>query len=79
MLFTYDGWIDASNVAGEVRDPARNFPRAMGFGVLGITAIYLVVNYAYLRVVPLDAMRANPTLVAPTSPRLPSAASARCS
>jgi len=66
VLFTYDGWIDASNVAGEVREPSRNFPRAMGFGVIGITAIYLVVNYAYLRVVPLDAMRAKPTLVAPT-------------
>ena len=65
VLFTYDGWIDASNVAGEVRNPSWNFPRAMGFGVVGITAIYLVVNYAYLRVVPLEAMRDNPTLVAP--------------
>jgi len=65
VLFTYDGWIDASNVAGEVREPSRSFPRAMGFGVLGITAIYLVVNFAYLRVVPLDAMRSNPALVAP--------------
>jgi len=65
VLFTYDGWIDASNVAGEVRNPTRNFPRAMGFGVVGITTIYLVVNYAYLRVVPLEAMRDSPTLVAP--------------
>jgi APA family basic amino acid/polyamine antiporter len=65
VLFTYDGWIDASNVAGEVRNPNRNFPLAMGIGVLLITVIYLVVNFAFLRVVPLAAMRENPTLVAP--------------
>jgi len=65
VLFTYDGWIDASNVAGEVRNPNRNFPLAMGIGVLLITVIYLVVNFAFLRVVPLVAMRENPTLVAP--------------
>ena len=65
VLFTYDGWIDASNVAGEVKDPNRNFPLAMGIGVLLITLIYLLVNFAFLRVVPLEAMRENPTLVAP--------------
>jgi len=66
VLFTYDGWIDASNVAGEVKNPNRNFPLAMGIGVVLITLIYLLVNFTFLRVVPLEAMRANPTLVAPT-------------
>jgi APA family basic amino acid/polyamine antiporter len=66
VLFTYDGWIDASNVAGEVRNPSRNFPLAMGLGVVCITLIYLLVNYAFLRVMPLEVMRANPTLVAST-------------
>jgi APA family basic amino acid/polyamine antiporter len=65
VLFTYDGWIDASNVAGEVKNPNRNFPLAMGAGVILIVLIYLLVNYAFLRVVPLEEMRANPTLVAP--------------
>jgi APA family basic amino acid/polyamine antiporter len=64
VLFTYDGWIDASNVAGEVKDPNRNFPIAMGLGVLLITVIYLLVNFAFLRVVPLHAMRENPATVA---------------
>ncbi len=65
VLFTYDGWIDASNIAGEVRNPNRNFPIAMGVGVVLITLIYLLVNFTFLRVVPLDVMRENPTLVAP--------------
>lgn len=64
VLFTYDGWIDASNVAGEVQRPERNFPLAMGLGVVLITFLYLLVNHAFLRVVPLEAMRDNPTLVA---------------
>lgn len=64
VLFTYDGWIDASNVAGEVKNPARVFPAAMGFGVVAITLIYLLVNFAFLRVVPLDVMREEPALVA---------------
>lgn len=66
VLFTYDGWLDASNVAGEVKNPNRNFPLAMGIGVVLITLIYLLVNFTFLRVVPLEAMRANPTMVAPT-------------
>ena len=66
VLFTYDGWIDASNVAGEVKEPNRTFPRALGIGVVLITLIYLLVNYAFLRVVPLEEMRANSSLVAST-------------
>lgn len=64
VLFTYDGWIDASNVAGEVQDPNRVFPLAMGIGVILITLIYLLVNVAFLRVVPLAEMREQPALVA---------------
>jgi APA family basic amino acid/polyamine antiporter len=65
VLFTYDGWIDASNIAGEVKNPNRNFPIAMSIGVISITLIYLLVNFTFLRVVPLEVMRENPTLVAP--------------
>jgi basic amino acid/polyamine antiporter, APA family len=64
VLFTYDGWIDVSHVGGEVREPAKHLPLALGLGVGGLTLLYLVVNYAYLRVVPLEAMRAAPAIVA---------------
>ncbi len=66
VLFTYDGWIDASNIAGEVKKPNQTFPLALGLGVVLITLIYLLVNYAFLRVVPLEDMRANSSLVAST-------------
>jgi APA family basic amino acid/polyamine antiporter len=66
VLFTYDGWIDVSHVGGEVREPAKHLPLALGLGVGGLTVLYLVVNYAYLRVVPLEAMQAAPATVATT-------------
>lgn len=66
VLFTYDGWTDVSHVAGEVVEPKRNLPRGLGFGVAAITALYLVVNHAYLRVVPLAAMRDDSTTAATT-------------
>jgi amino acid transporter len=57
VLFTYDGWTDVSHVAGEVSEPDRTFPLGLGLGVLGITMLYLVVNAAFLRVMPLERMR----------------------
>ena len=64
VMFTYDGWIDVSHVAGEVESPRRNLPLGLGLGVTAVTAIYLLVNYAYLQNVPLTAMRESPTTVA---------------
>lgn len=66
VLFTYDGWIDVSHVAGEVRRPERDIPLGLALGVGSLTLLYLVVNVAYLRVVPLDAMRDAPNTIAST-------------
>ena len=65
VLFSYDGWLDVTHVAGEVVDPARTLPRGLVTGVGIIMVLYLFVNHAFLRVVPLMAMRDAPTLVAP--------------
>ncbi|MGD2121866.1 MAG: amino acid permease [Gemmatimonadota bacterium] len=56
VLWAYDGWADATYIAGEVRDPERALPRALigGFGV--IVAVYLLLNGAYLFVLPLSVM-----------------------
>jgi APA family basic amino acid/polyamine antiporter len=64
VLFSYDGWVDVTHVAGEVSEPGKNLPLGLGLGVLGVTLLYLIVNHAYLRVVPLEAMRAAPNTVA---------------
>jgi APA family basic amino acid/polyamine antiporter len=64
VLFTYDGWIDVAYLGAEIERPQRNLPLGLTCGVAGVTLLYLIVNYAYLRVVPLDAMRTAPTAVA---------------
>ncbi len=66
VLFTYDGWADASHLAGEVKNPKKNLPLGIGIGVLTVMGIYLLMNYAFLSVVPLEFMKENPTIVATT-------------
>jgi len=61
-LWTYDGWVDVTSVAGEVRDPERNLPRILGIGMLGVIALYLAVNAVYLSLVPLAGMRGHDTV-----------------
>jgi APA family basic amino acid/polyamine antiporter len=50
VLYAFGGWPHAVYVAAEVRDSRRNLPRALLFGIAGITLIYLLVNgtYAYV-------------------------------
>ena len=50
VLFSYGGWAYANNIAGEIREPQRNLPRALVFGMLLVAACYLLVNLAYLAV-----------------------------
>ncbi|NUQ62968.1 MAG: amino acid permease [Pirellulales bacterium] len=61
VLYAYGGWNDAVFVAAEVRDQRRNLPRALIFGIGGITAVYLAVNAAYLAVLGFEAARQTPT------------------
>jgi APA family basic amino acid/polyamine antiporter len=49
-LWAYDGWNNLSMVAGEVKDPQRNIPRALILGTLLVGAVYVLVNFAYFYV-----------------------------
>jgi amino acid transporter len=63
-LFAYEGWTYAGYVAGEIRDPQRTLPRAVILGVLGVTALYLVVNVAYMSVLPFEQFRSSDRVAA---------------
>ena len=52
VLWAFDGWADLSFVAGEVKDPRRNVPRALILGVTSVIVIYLLANVAYLAIFP---------------------------
>jgi basic amino acid/polyamine antiporter, APA family len=49
VMFAYGGWSDMSYVAAEVKNPAKNITRALLWGTLAVTAIYLLLNIAFAR------------------------------
>ena len=55
-LWAYEGWYALSFVAGEVRHPQRNIPRALAFGTGLVVLIYTLANLAYLRLLPVAEM-----------------------
>lgn len=71
VMWTYDGWADLSFMGGEVRDPARTFPRALIVGTTAILVVYLLVNLSYLYLVPIDEMRESALIAATAAERIP--------
>ena len=58
-LLGYDGWVQLSFVAGEIRNPKRNVLRALTVGTLAVAAIYLLANLAYMRVLTIPEIAAS--------------------
>ena len=52
----YDGWNNITFVGGEIKDPQRNIPRSLLIGILVCIVIYVLVNIAYLYVMPIDSV-----------------------
>jgi APA family basic amino acid/polyamine antiporter len=50
VLFSYGGWQTAGFLAGEIREPTRNLPRAMLLGVVGVITLYVLVAFVCVRV-----------------------------
>ncbi len=63
-FWAYDGWNNVTFVAGEVKDPQRNVPRALLYGTLIVIAVYAIVNIAFLYVLPIDVMANSPLVAA---------------
>jgi len=63
-FFSFGGWWEAGKVAGEIENPRRNMPLAFVGGVLLVTAVYLLVSFAFLAVVPLQSIVSNTAFVA---------------
>jgi APA family basic amino acid/polyamine antiporter len=53
-FYSFGGFWEASRVAGEMRDPRRQLPRALALGVTAVTAAYLVTTLAFLYLVPAE-------------------------
>jgi APA family basic amino acid/polyamine antiporter len=63
-MFAYDGWDGLALVAGEVREPSRNIPRATFLGMGLILTVYLSVNAGFFQALPLGQIATTPALAA---------------
>ena len=64
VLLAYGGWNEAAYLAGEVRDARRNMLRILVWGVVGVTALYLLVNIGYLAVLGHGGVRDSKAVAA---------------
>jgi APA family basic amino acid/polyamine antiporter len=61
VLFAYGGWQTSSFLGGEVRDARRTLPPGLILGVLGVIAVYVSVNFVYLRVLGAEGLAHSTT------------------
>jgi basic amino acid/polyamine antiporter, APA family len=82
VLWAYDGWYCFALSAGETRDPGRTIPRGLISGTAALIAIYGLINFIYLRALPIPVLSRSPrageaaaaALFGPGAARLVSAA-----
>jgi len=53
VTFSYSGWNAAAYVAGEIDNPQRNLPRSLITGTLIVIVMYVLLNFVFLRTVPI--------------------------
>ncbi len=56
VLFAFEGWTNVGAIAGEMKNPGRDLPRAIIGGVSIIMFVYLIINIAYLWVMPASEL-----------------------
>jgi len=56
VAFAYFGWNAASYIGAEIKKPEKNLPFALIIGTISVTIIYILVNLAYLSVVPIEKL-----------------------
>jgi APA family basic amino acid/polyamine antiporter len=69
-LFAYDGWIEITYVAGEVREPGRTIPRSLFLSTVIVIGLYVSVNCALLYVLPRETIAASPMAASDAATKL---------
>ncbi|MDI9881917.1 APC family permease [Flectobacillus longus] len=50
----YEGWNSVGYIGGEIKNPQRNLPLALTIGMIIIIAMYMMMNFVYLYILPID-------------------------
>jgi len=58
-FWAYDGWINLTYLAGEIKNPQKNMPRAMIIAAATFISIYILTNLAYFYIIPAKVMGAK--------------------
>jgi APA family basic amino acid/polyamine antiporter len=69
-FWAYDGWNKITYIAGEVKQPQRNIPLGLLWGMLAVTAIYILMNLAYAYVLPIDEMAKSKLVAADVAEKI---------
>ena len=64
VSFTYGGYQQSINFGEEVKEPAKNIPKGIFFGLLIIIALYLTINYAYYKVIGFEGLKSSTNIAA---------------
>jgi len=64
VVWSYYGYLDGGKIAEEVVDPSRSLPRIYLGGITLVTVLYLLLNAAYVHVLPLDQVAASKLVAA---------------
>jgi APA family basic amino acid/polyamine antiporter len=62
-LFSADAWNNVTFTAGEVKNPSRNLPLSLALGTGVVITLYIVCNFIYLNVLPLDGVADGATIL----------------
>jgi APA family basic amino acid/polyamine antiporter len=71
VMWTYDGWADLAFIGGEVSNPQRTLPRALIVGCLSVALVYLLINLAFIYVLPLPQMAGSKLIATTVATRIP--------
>lgn len=63
-FFSFGGWWDLTKLAGEVRNPAYTLPRALAYGVVIVTVVYILTSAVFMYLVPVDHVTSGETFAA---------------
>jgi APA family basic amino acid/polyamine antiporter len=70
VLWAYDGWIQITYVAAEVKDPQKNLPQALIISTLGVTLLYVLINLIFTQTLGVQAVAASQAVAGETALKL---------
>lgn len=69
-FWAYDGWNNVTFISGEVKNPKKNIPLGLLYGTFIVIALYVVINIAYLYVMPIEEIARSPLVAAAAAEKI---------